>query len=142
AALCRTSASRWSAVARTTASRPILLTRCIVIPAMRQSVAPIGGFTLALLPFLSWRRIWYFWLIGDTNPARRTCPGSCSSCSMVRSPIDLDVERPISFSEAAEVLSRLLGVRLGYKKVYIWSRTGFRKVVLEHIRIDQSLFTS
>ena len=56
--------------------------------------------------------------------------------------IDLNQERPISFNEAADLLSQLLGMRLTYKKVYTWSRFGFKKVVLEHVRIGQSLFTT
>jgi hypothetical protein len=57
-------------------------------------------------------------------------------------PIDLDKERPITLSAAADLLSEILGVRIGYKTAYTWTRYGLKKVKLESVHIGASLFTT
>ena len=56
--------------------------------------------------------------------------------------IDLNQETPITISAAADLLSRLLGIRVAYKTVYNWSRCGILKIKLEYVRSGGSLFTT
>ena len=57
-------------------------------------------------------------------------------------PIQDVSERRMTIGEATDLLSQLVGIRLGYRKVYHWCLYGSQKVKLDFTRDGRSLFTT